>query len=91
MKDNHATVARRIRFLEQELADMADIADRAERRLRRNPTDPSARRRVQAVYALANQVCMSINELRSALEGVQRAIHYVPPAAASSRYRQALG
>jgi hypothetical protein len=85
--------ARRLAFLERELDRMGGTAGDAEEELRLNPTDPAARRRLEAIYALANDTWRQIQELRARQTGRYATIHYDRHAdgTAARTYRQALG
>ena len=94
MNEIGSVIARRLAFLERELDRMGDAADDAEHELRANPTDLLARRRLEAIYALAGKTWADIQELRACQPGRHGAIHYDRHAAdtsASRAYRQALG
>lgn len=75
MKEIGSVIARRLAFLEREFDRMGDAADDAEHELRLNPTDPAARRRLEAIYALANETSVAIRQLRHDDRG-QAAIRY---------------
>lgn len=85
--------ARRLAFLERELDRMGCTADDAEEELRLNPTDPAARRRLEAIYAVAGDTWRQIQELRARQDSRYAAIHYDRSAdsAAARTYRRALG
>ena len=93
MNDDGSVVARRLAFLERELDRMGDTADDGEDELRLNPTDPQARRRLEAIYALAGKTWAEILELRARQPGRYAVIHYDRDADASANrtYRRALG
>ncbi len=94
MNEIESVIARRLAFLERELDHMGDAADDAEHELRLNPTDLLARRRLEAIYALAGKTWADIQELRTRQAGRHGAIHYdrhAVDASASRAYRQALG
>lgn len=85
--------ARRLAFLERELDRMGCSADDAEEELRLNPTNATARRRLEAIYALAGEVWEQIQELRSRQSGRYAVIYYDRDADTpeARTYRQALG
>jgi len=93
MNDDGAVIARRLAFLERELDRMGGAADDAEHDLRLNPTDAAARRRLEAIYALAGKTWSQILELRARQPGRYAVIHYDRDvdAPAGRAYRQALG
>lgn len=93
MNDDGSVIARRLAFLERELDRMGDAADDGEHELRLNPTDPQARRRLEAIYALAAKTWAEILELRARQPGRYAVIQYDRQADASvgRAYRQALG
>lgn len=93
MNDDGAVIARRLAFLERELHRMGDAADDAEQDLRLSPTDTAARRRLEAIYALAAKTWAEIQELRARRPGRYSVIDYDRNADASvaRTYRQALG
>jgi len=93
MNEIESVVARRLAFLERELDRMSDAADDAEHELRLNPTDLAARRRLEAIYALAGSTWAQIQELRAGQPRRDAVIHYDrnADASASRAYRQALG
>ena len=93
MNDDGAVIARRLAFLERELDRMGGAADDAEQELRLNPTDPAARRRLEAIYALAGKTWAEIQELRARQPDRYAIIHYDRDidASAGRAYRQALG
>jgi hypothetical protein len=92
MNETESVVARRLAFLERELDRMGGAADAAEHELRLNPTDAIARRRLEAIYALAGATWAQIQELRARQPFRQAVIHYDPQAdtLAERAYRQAL-
>ena len=93
MDDDGSVIARRLAFLERELDRMGDAADDAEHELRLNPTDAAARRRLEAIYALAGRTWAQILELRARQADRHAVIRYDRDADASAgrAYRQALG
>lgn len=93
MNDDGAVTARRLAFLERELDRMGGAADDAEHELRLNPTDPRARRRVEAIYAVAGKTWAEIQALRARRPSRYAVIHYDRDidASAGRAYRQALG
>ena len=93
MNDDGAVIARRLAFLERELDRMGGAADDAEHDLRLNPTDPSARRRLEAIYVVAGKTWAEILELRARRPERYAVIHYDRDvdASAGRAYRQALG
>ncbi|MBI2735113.1 MAG: hypothetical protein HYX38_00940 [Rhodospirillales bacterium] len=93
MNESESVIARRLAFLERELDRMGDAADDAEHELRLNPTDLQARRRLEAIYALAGKTWAEIKELRAGQPGRHAVIHYDRHAdsSISRAYRQALG
>jgi hypothetical protein len=93
MNDDGAVIARRLAFLERELDRMGGAADDAEHELRLNPTDPQARRRLEAIYSLAGKTWAEIQELRARRPGRYAVIHYDrhADATAGRAWRQALG
>ena len=93
MNESGSVIARRLAFLERELGRMGSAADAAERELRLNPTDPEARRRLEAIYAFAGKTWAEIQELRSRQPGRYAAIRYdrCIDAPAGGAWRQALG
>lgn len=92
MDENESVIVRRLAFLERELDCMGNAADDAEHDLRLNPTDPLARRRLEAIYALAARTWTDIQDLRARQPGRGSLIHYDRHADASGAraYRQAL-
>ncbi len=92
MNEIESVIARRLAFLERELDRMGGAADDAEHELRLNPTDPNARRRLEAIYALAGKTWAQIQELRARQPGSHAVIHYDrhADALADRAYRQAL-
>jgi hypothetical protein len=84
--------ARRLAFLERELDRMSCTADDVEDELRLSPTDPDARRRLEAIYILAGETWRQIQELRQRQTSRHAAIRYdrAADAAAARTYRQAL-
>ena len=92
MNEIESVIARRLAFLERELDRMSGTADDAEHELRLNPTDPTARRRLEAIYAVAGKTWTQIQELRARQPG-DAVIHYDRHADApvSRAYREALG
>jgi hypothetical protein len=93
MNDDGAVIARRLTFLERELDRMGGAADDAEQDLRLSPTDTAARRRLEAIYALAAKTWAEIQELRACRPDRYSVINYDRNADASvaRAYRQALG
>ena len=93
MNDDDSVIARRLAFLERELDRMGDAADDAEHELRLNPTEAAARRRLEAIYALAGKTWSQILELRACQPDRYAAIRYDRDADASAgrAWRQALG
>ena len=93
MNELGSVIARRLAFLERELDRMGGGADDAEHELRLNPTDPAARRRVEAIYALAGKTWAQILELRASNAGRHSVIRYDhnADALADRTYRRALG
>jgi hypothetical protein len=93
MNEIGSVIARRLAFLERELDRMGGAADDTEHELRLNPTDPAARRRLEAIYALAAKTWAEIQELRARQPGRYTFIHYDRQAddSAIRAYRQALG
>jgi hypothetical protein len=90
MKDDLRIDSRRLDFLQRVLEGMADDADEAEGRLRVNPTDFAAGRRVETIYALANQILDGMHELR--VRHKRNAMIYVALDEAAARaYRRTLG
>jgi hypothetical protein len=91
--DDDSVTARRLAFLERELDRMSGAADDAEHELRLNPTDASARRQLEAIYALAGDTWALILELRAHQADRHAVIRYDRDADASvgRAYRQALG
>lgn len=85
--------ARRLAFLERELDRMGCAADDAEEELRLKPTDPAARRRLEALYTLAGETWRQIQGLRACRASRQTVIRVerTADAAAPRSYRQALG
>jgi hypothetical protein len=83
---------RRLAFLERELDRMSCTADDVEEELRLNPTDPDARRRLEAIYILAGETGRQIQELRQRQTSRHAVIRYdhAADAAAARTYRQAL-
>lgn len=92
MNEIGSVIARRLAFLERELDRMGVAADDAEHELRLNPTDPAARRQLEAIYALAAKTWSQIQELRAGQPGRHAVIRYDRDADASGSraYRQAL-
>jgi len=93
MNDDGSVMARRLAFLERELDRMSGDADDSEHELRLNPTDAEARRRLEAIYALAGSTWAQILELRARQADRHAVIRYDRDADASAgrAYRQALG
>jgi hypothetical protein len=93
MNDDGSVMARRLAFLERELDRMSGDADDSEHELRLNPTDVAARRRLEAIYALAGSTWTQILELRAHQADRHAVIRYDRDADASAgrAYRQALG
>ena len=93
MDDDGSVIARRLAFLERELDRMGGAADDAEHELRINPTDAAARRRLEAIYALAGETWNTICELRRRDDRRRTGILYDRHADVSAHraYRQALG
>lgn len=93
MNDDGSVIARRLAFLEHELDRMGGAADDAEHELRINPTDVVARRRLEAIYALAGKTWSQILELRAHQPDRDAVIRYDRDADASAgrAWRQALG
>lgn len=93
MSESESVIARRLAFLERELDRMGGAADDAEDELRLNPTDPQARRRLEAIYALAGKTWAEIQALRAREPGRHAVIRYDRHADASAdrAWRQALG
>ena len=85
--------ARRIAFLERELERMASEAADAEDGLRLNPTGPTARRRLEAIYALVGQTWDRVKELRASQADRYALIRFdhEDEAMAKKSWRQALG
>lgn len=83
---------RRLAFLERELDRMGCTADHAEEELRLNPTDAAARRRLEAIYALAAEIWQQIQALRAHQSGRHAVIYYDRDAdtPAARTHRQAL-
>ena len=92
MNESGSVIAR-LAFLERELDRMGSAAEAAERELRLNPTDPEARRRLVAIYALAGKTWAEVRELRSCQPGRHAVIRYDrhANAPAGRAWRQALG
>jgi hypothetical protein len=92
MNDDGSVIARRLAFLERELDRMGGDADDAEHELRLNPTDTEARRRLEAIYALAGRTWAEIQELRARQPGRYAVIRYDRHAdvSASRDWREAL-
>jgi hypothetical protein len=93
MNDDGSVIARRLAFLERELDRMGGGADDAEHDLRLNPTGTEARRRLEAIYALAGKTWAEIQELRARQPGRYAMIRYDHHAEASAgrAWREALG
>lgn len=93
MNDDGAVIARRLAFLERELDRMGGAADDAERGLLLNPTDSAARRRLEAIYAVAGKTWAEIQELRARQPDRYAIIRYDRDVDASGgrAYRRALG
>ena len=93
MNDDDSVTARRLAFLERELDRMSGAADDAEHELRLNPTDAEARRRLEAIYALAGSTWDQIQELRARQADRHAVIRYDRDAdtPVGRAYRQALG
>jgi hypothetical protein len=91
MNESGSVIARRLAFLERELDRMGDAAGDGEHELRLNPTDPEARRRLEAIYALAGKMWAEIQQLRARQPGRYAVIRYDRDAVAGRAYRQALG
>jgi hypothetical protein len=90
VKDDLRIDSRRMDFLQRILEGMADDADEAEGRLRDNPTDFVAGRRVETIYALANQILDGMHALRARHR--RYATIYVARDEPNARaYRQTLG
>ena len=92
MNEIESVIARRLAFLERELDRMGGAADDAEHDLRLNPTDGVARRRLEAIYALAGKTWAEIQDLRVRQSGGHAAIYFDHDAdrPADRAYRQAL-
>ena len=90
MKDDLRIDSRRMDFLQRVLEGMADDADEAEGRLRVNPTDFAAGRRVETIYALANEILDGMHELR-ARHKRSRMIYVALDEPAARAYRRTLG
>ena len=93
MNESESVIVRRLAFLERELNRMGSAAEDAEHELRLNPTDPLARRRLEAIYALAGKTWGEIQQLRECEPGRRSLIRYDRHADASGTraYRRALG
>ena len=93
MNEIESVIARRLAFLEREFDRMGRTADDAEEELRFNPTNPAARRRLEAIYVVAGQIWNQIRELRARQNGHDTVIRYDRNADNSVQraYRQALG
>ena len=92
MNEIESVIARRLAFLEREFDRMGGAADDAEHDLRLNPSDPIARRQLEAIYALAGKTWAEIQELRARQPGHDAVIRYDHHAdrSADRAYRQAL-
>jgi hypothetical protein len=92
MNESGSVIAR-LAFLEREFERMGSAADAAEHELRLSPTDPQARRRLEAIYVLAGKTWAEVQELRSRQPGRYAAIRYdrYADAPAGRAWRQALG
>jgi len=93
MNEFGSVIARRVAFLERELDRMGDSANDAEHELRLNPTDAAARRRLEAIYALAGKTWSQILELRAHQPDRYAVIRYDHDAdvPAGRAWRRALG
>jgi len=92
MNEIESVIARRLAFLEREFDRMGGAADDAEHDLRLNPSDPIARRQLEAIYALAGKTWAEIQQLRARQPGHHAVIRYDRHAdrSADGAYRQAL-
>ena len=93
MNDDGSVIARRLAFLERELDRMGGEACDAEHDLRLNPTDATARRRLEAIYALAGKTWAQVQELRARQPDRHAVIRYDRDSdvSAGRAWRQALG
>jgi hypothetical protein len=78
MNRNESLIAARIYFLERELERMSSVADDAEEELRAKPTDVATVRRLEALYALADETWERIQGLRARLSGGPSVIYFNP-------------
>jgi hypothetical protein len=78
MNRNESLIAARICFLERELERMSCVADDAEEELRAKPTDVATVRRLEALYALADETWERIQALRARLSGGPSVIYFNP-------------
>ena len=78
MNRNESLIAARIYFLERELERMSTVADDAEEELRAKPTDAATVRRLEALYALADETWERIQALRARLSGGPSVIYFNP-------------
>jgi hypothetical protein len=82
-----------IGFLEEELECMGSVVQDAENGLLANPTDPVAGRRLEAIYALADETWQRACALRVRLSGGPSLIYYDHEAHQPDQraWRQSLG
>ena len=76
MKRSESVIAARIYFLERELERMSTVADDAEDELRAKPMDTATVRRLEALYALADETWERIQALRVRLSGGPSVIYF---------------
>jgi hypothetical protein len=78
MNRSESLIAARIYFLERELERMSTVADDAEDELRAKPMDVATVRRLEALYALADETWERIQALRVRLSGGPSVIYFNP-------------
>ncbi len=76
MKRSESVIAARIYFLERELERMSTVADDAEDELRAKPMDVATVRRLESLYALADETGERIQALRVRLSGGPSVIYF---------------
>ena len=76
MNRSESLIAARIYFLEQELERMSSAADSAEDELRARPTDAATVRKLEALYALADETWERIQALHVQLSGGPSVIYF---------------
>jgi hypothetical protein len=76
MNRSESLIAARIYFLERELERMGCAADNTEDELRAKPMDAATVRRLEALYALADETWERIQALRVRLSGGPSVIYF---------------